>query len=357
VLSGLDGDDRLYGNAGDDTLLGGTGNDVLNGGSGADTMLGGLGNDSYYVDNELDVVTEEADAGTDTVRSTVSYILGDNIEKLILTGEAVISGTGNVLNNMLKGNSEANVLSGLDGDDRLYGKAGDDTLLGGTGNDVLNGGSGADTMLGGLGNDSYYVDNELDVVTEDADAGTDTVRSTVSYGLGDNVEKLILTGVAAISGTGNVLNNILKGNSEVNVLSGLDGDDRLYGNAGDDTLFGGTGNDVLNGGTGADIFVFDTALDAATNKDRIIDFESGFDKIKLDKSIFTVLSDEGMLSSEYFQSSTIGVAGDENDYFLYNTSSGALLYDADGNGQGVAVQFATLTTKPELTSNDFLVSA
>jgi len=357
VLSGLDGDDRLYGNAGDDTLLGGTGNDVLNGDIGSDTMLGGLGDDSYYVDNELDVVTEEAAAGTDTVRSTVSYGLGDNIENLILTGAAAISGTGNVLNNILKGNSEANVLSGLDGDDRLYGNAGDDTLLGGTGNDVLNGGIGSDTMLGGLGDDSYYVDNELDVVMEEVDAGTDTVRSTVSYGLGDNIENLILTGAAAISGTGNVLNNILKGNSEANVLSGLDGDDRLYGNAGDDTLLGGTGNDILNGGIGSDIFVFDTALDAATNKDRIIDFESGNDKINLDKSIFTALSDEGMLSSEYFQSNTIGVAGDENDYILYNTTSGALLYDADGNGQGVAVQFATLTTRPEITSNDFLVSA
>jgi len=192
---------------------------------------------------------------------------------------------------------------------------------------------------------------------EEVDAGTDTVRSTVSYGLGDNIENLILTGAAAISGTGNVLNNILKGNSEANVLSGLDGDDRLYGNAGDDTLLGGTGNDILNGGIGSDIFVFDTALDAATNKDRIIDFESGNDKINLDKSIFTALSDEGMLSSEYFQSNTIGVAGDENDYILYNTTSGALLYDADGNGQGVAVQFATLTTRPEITSNDFLVSA
>jgi Ca2+-binding RTX toxin-like protein len=356
-LSGREGDDRLYGNAGDDTMLGGAGNDVLNGGIGADTMIGGLGDDSYYVDNELDVVTEEADAGTDTVRSTVSNILGDNIEKLILTGEAAISGSGNVLDNTLHGNSGANVLSGLEGDDRLYGNAGDDTLLGGVGNDVLNGGIGADTMIGGLGDDSYYVDNELDVVTEEADAGTDTVRSTVSYGLGDNIEKLILTGEAANSGNGNVLNNTLYGNSEANSLSGLEGDDRLYGNAGDDTLLGGAGNDILNGGAGADIFVFNTALDATANRDRISDFESGIDKIELDRTIFTALSNEGLLSAEYFQSSTTGVAGDENDYFLYNTSSGALLYDADGNGQGVAVQFATLTTRAELTSNDFLVSA
>lgn len=113
----------------------------------------------------------------------------------------------------------------------------------------------------------------------------------------------------------------------------------------------------MTGGSGNDFFVFDTALNARTNKDSITDFAAGLDKLQLDKSIFTSLVEEGTLSSAFFNSSATGVAGDADDYFLYNTSSGALLYDADGNAQGVAIQFATLITKPMITANDFLVTA
>lgn len=133
--------------------------------------------------------------------------------------------------------------------------------------------------------------------------------------------------------------------------------DTLSGGTGNDTLVGGLGNDTLTGGAGNDIFVFDTALNATTNKDSVTDFVVGQDKIQLDKDIFTVLTDEGALAADSFLASAAGTAADDNDYFLYNTSSGALFYDADGSGEGVAVQFATLTTKPKITANDFLVAA
>ena len=68
-------------------------------------------------------------------------------------------------------------------------------------------------MAGGLGNDIYVVDNAGDVVSEAASAGTDTVRSSVTHTLEANVENLVLTGVAAINGTGNALNNSLTGNA------------------------------------------------------------------------------------------------------------------------------------------------
>ena len=159
---------------------------LLNGGTGADTMSGGLGNDTYVIDNAGDVVTEAASAGTDTVEIAVAYTLADNFENLTLTGANAINGTGNNLDNILTGNDAAN---------------------------ILNGGFGADTMTGFGGNDTYIVDNAGDVVTEAAGGGTDTVQSSLSYTLGANLEKLILTGTGDLDGTGNGLANTLTGNA------------------------------------------------------------------------------------------------------------------------------------------------
>jgi Ca2+-binding RTX toxin-like protein len=193
-------------------------------------------------------------------------------------------------------------------------------------------------MAGGLGNDIYVIDNPGDIVVENADAGTDRVNSSISYVLGSNVENLILTGATAIDGTGNTLNNILIGNNGSNILDG------------------GVGADTMKGGLGDDIFVFDTALDFS-NIDRIIDFTAGQDKIELDKGIFSSLINEGLLSTLNFLASANGLAGDGSEYILYNTTSGALFYDADGNGQGVAVQFATITTKTAISSTDFIIAS
>ena len=119
-------------------------------------------------------------------------------------------------------------------------------LTGLGGNDTLNGGAGADWMLGGTGNDTYVVDNVGDVVTELDGEGTDTIQSSMSFSLAGLafVENLTLTGTAALSGTGNALDNIIIGNSGANVLTGLDGADTLNGGAGADQMFGGTGNDT-----------------------------------------------------------------------------------------------------------------
>ena len=250
VLSGVAGNDTLNGNAGDDTLDGGTGND---------SMSGGDGNDIYIVNAALDITTETnalLTGGIDEVRSSVTRTLGDNFESLTLLTVSVdpltlalnnINGTGNALANSLIGNGGNNILSGLEGDD------------------TLNGGAGADTLIGGIGNDTYFIDNALDKVIELDGAGIDTINSSVSYSLVDTdiavgtlssfVDDLTLTGVAAINGTGNALNNIITGNAAANILTGNTGDDTLNGNAGNDTLDGGAGNDVLNGGENADLYV------------------------------------------------------------------------------------------------------
>jgi Ca2+-binding RTX toxin-like protein len=127
----------ITGKTGNDKIVGTKASDILNGGKGADTMKGGLGGDIYFVDNKGDVVIENKGAGTDTVNSSISFILGANLENLTLVGNAAIKGTGNALNNTLIGNSAANKVSGLAGNDILNGGLGKDSLTGGTGKDVF----------------------------------------------------------------------------------------------------------------------------------------------------------------------------------------------------------------------------
>lgn len=300
-------DNMLTGNSAVNTLTGGAGNDRLDGKAGADKMLGGTGNDVYGVDATTDVITENANEGIDTVESSVTLTLAVNLENLTLIGIAAINATGNTLDNVLIGNSAANTLTGGAGNDTLKGGAGDDSygvdsaadviienagegtdsvqsgvsytlagevenllltgtgainatgnaldnvltgnsavniLTGGAGNDRLDGKAGADKMLGGAGNDIYGVNATTDVITETADEGIDTVESSVTLTLAANLENLLLTGIAAINGTGNTLDNVLTGNSAVNILTGGVGNDRLDGKAGADKMLGGTGNDV-----------------------------------------------------------------------------------------------------------------
>ena len=184
LITGNEGDNLLSGGAGDDTLVGGAGDDTLDGGPGADRLAGGTGNDLYIVNHVGDLVVEAAGQGIDTVLTSVSYELPDNVEALTLArGAGAINGIGNDL---------ANLITGNEGDNLLSGGAGDDTLVGGAGDDTLDGGPGADRLAGGTGNDLYIVNHVGDLVVEAAGQGIDTVLTSVSYELPDNVEALIL---------------------------------------------------------------------------------------------------------------------------------------------------------------------
>ncbi|HEY9625068.1 MAG TPA: FG-GAP-like repeat-containing protein, partial [Crinalium sp.] len=236
------------------------GDDTLDGGAGADKMFGGIGNDTYIVDNSGDVVTELAGEGTDTVISSIDYVLGNNVENLTLSGTSVV-GRGNSLNNVITGNASNNLLIGGDGDDQLFGLAGDDSLVGG---------AGSDRMVGGVGNDTY-VYTAGDTIVEAANEGNDTVFSSTDYTLGANLENLTLTDTA-VKGTGNELNNTITGNDAANILDGGAGLDTLIGGSGNDTYLVNDAADIVTEafGGGSDTVITSTSYTLGANVENVI---------------------------------------------------------------------------------------
>ena len=218
VLTGT-ADSKAIGNDISNELIGNQGNNILDGGKGADSMQGGGGDDTYIVDDSSDMVIEYPNQGTDTIISTVSYTLPDNVELLRLTGKLDLQGNGNNQDNYIRGNSGANRLDGR---------------------------SGQDVLEGSLGDDVYCVDDIGDIVIERWNEGYDIVDAVVSFILSPNTEELRLLGDKNIDGTGNELSNQLRGNDADNLLTGLDGNDIIDGMGGGDIMIGGRGDDIYS---------------------------------------------------------------------------------------------------------------
>ena len=275
-----------------------------------------------------------------------------------------------------------------------YGTAGIDSLQGGAGNDYFEAGASVDRLNGIEGSDIYAIllaaDHSAAEVADTGITGIDEVRfaataststtNTLTLYAGDTgIERIVIgTGFAQNAVTtattalninasallngvliaGNAGNNNLTGTALSDTLIGNGGNDTINGGAGNDYLFGGLGNDSLTGGAGSDTFVFDSAPNATNNLDRITDFVSGTDKFQFSKAIFTKLGPIGALSINEFYAAAGAVRGaDALDRVIYNTTTGALYYDADGSGNGAAIQVALIgaTTHPSLAVGDFQI--
>jgi len=236
-LTGIVGIDAV-GNDGDNILIGNAGNNVLNGLEGNDSYYGGEGDDTYilqtkFVHADMPVywsrnilVAEKHGEGVDTVKTNFfQYTLPENVENLTVVSanfaETVWVRSSKTPFFTYYGNELDNIID-------LSKRTTDSGHRNFNYITLLDGGAGADTLIGSEHNDRYIVDNLNDVVIERyAHSSSDTVESSVTWSLGENIENLELTGREAIDGYGNGLGNTIDGSTNVasNVLAGEDGDD------------------------------------------------------------------------------------------------------------------------------------
>jgi Ca2+-binding RTX toxin-like protein len=244
------------------------------------------------------------------------------------------------------------------------------TITGNAGANALTGTGFVDTIDGGNGADLYLVTSSVQhsaaEINDTGSSGSDELRfasttagQTLTVFASDlGLESVTIgTGVAAAAvktGTTALSINAAAAPNGLS-LSGNAGINTLTGTGFDDVINGGAGNDTLIGGAGIDSFRFDSSLNAVTNVDRITDFSiTQNDGIQLENAVFTALAVTGPLAATAF---VIGLAATTADHrILYNSGTGFLSYDPDGNGLLAATQFATLTAGLALTAGGFTVT-
>ncbi|SFK28206.1 Ca2+-binding protein, RTX toxin-related [Methylorubrum salsuginis] len=395
IVSGGTLDDNFIGGQKNDKFFGGVGSDTFVGNGGRDQMDGGVGDYdivNYSQENGGGGIKVNLTKNTvvdtygsvDTVKNMELIVGTDEVDTFVGSktaayeafsgrgGGDTINGGGGSHNTVrydydndygidvnLAGNPDGTGYGkfGYYGDvDTLIGiqdiiaTNGQDTLVGSAEANTFTGLSGSDDINGGLGIDTinYSFENGTQGVTVDLER----YFAFDSYGYKDtlvSIEDVLGTGFRDLM-KGSSGNNVLLGLGGNDSLKGLAGIDRLEGGTGNDRLAGGLGNDRLIGGDGYDDFVFDTALNAKTNVDRITDFAVASDSIALENAIFKSLKVGDLAAGAFYIGSA---AHDASDRIIYNNKTGALLYDADGKGGQAAVQFATLDSNLKLTADHF----
>jgi len=245
-LQGGDGNDAIMAGDGIDTLLGGNGNDSLTGGLGNDSMQGNAGNDIYTItktDGQDIIHNHDTDSSIDTVKFT--NVASTDIKAVFDSGYNLV---------LQYGTSQLSVYYYFTSDknyrvdkfqftDKTWtladiapkhnGTANADTLYGF--NDVvniINGLGGNDTIYGGNLNDKLNGGDGGDLIY--GYAGDDTL-------------------------TGETGDDNLQGGDDNDAITAGDGSDTLVGGNGNDSLTGGLGNDSMQGNAGIDIYTITKA--------------------------------------------------------------------------------------------------
>ncbi len=336
TIVGSAASERIFGWLGSDTIDAGGGDDSIRvwAGEGPDSIDGGGGSDFL----ELEMSSPFFNFASENLRYTFSL-------------PAMSSSAGYTL-------ADGTVVSGVEAFHITGGNLADTFILGGPAVDndfaELNGGDGIDLLRADFS-------TSTESITLYPFIGS-TTGVFQGYGLSFVERYAVQGGSAADQLIGGDFNDVLKGgggkdvlrgNAGADALYGGSGDDNIVGHAGNDTLNGGAGHDVLKGGSGADRFVFDASILAA-DSDQLPDFSSAQgDKILLQNSVFNAIGGAGGLGAAKF---FVGAdAHDGSDRIIYNSATGGLYYDADGNGAGAKVLIATLSGHPALTASDIVV--
>ena len=132
-------------------------------------------------------------------------------------------------------------------------------------------------------------------------------------------------------------------------ITGTSKAEKITGLSGDDTLIGGLGNDTLTGGLGNDVFLFNTEKEM--NKDTIVDFKTGQDKIDISNM-------DGDMKTAGKQGFTF-IGNDAP--FVKNDAIGKLRFDSQkhilygSNDADIQPEFSiVLTGVDSLESSDFI---
>lgn len=376
-------DDIMIGTAKADKLLGGKGTDAINGAAGADYIWGGAGIDVLTGGAGRDrFAYHAASEGGDTITDFATGKGGDIIDVSVMAARLGWEKTDPLANGLIRATQASDgalVQAFVDGNwvtlakllnvtassftaTNIQIKMSDvvvDTIkndsqvitlpvpaiaeprshVGTNGNDWFAAEAGADLYNGSKGNDGYCFDDIGDTVRgEVSGGGTDTIWSTVSVDLKtfDQIENLRLgSDGGEINGFGNSLANMITGNASDNIIGGGAGKDKLYGKG------------------GADTFYF--AEKGAASSDTIYDFDNN-DRIALSSDVFSGLKSNaaGILSDASFVIGTKAIGSGAQ--IIYNASTGAVSYDADGAGGAAAEAIASIGKKLAfIDASDFLL--
>ena len=402
-------DDLLGGSKGYDLLQGREGNDRIAGNGGLDSVVGGASSDRFYLENSADskdiiadfnpnedfifvraadfnglapnafISADQFTTGTGATTANQRIIYNQNTGELFYDADG--SGGGaqvqiatlvsnptlgaeriyayqdenaapsnpsnpNPINLNPPSGNPTNPNTGTPGNDSMTGGTGNDSMTGGAGNDSMTGGIGDDQLLGGIGDDGIFGGEGIDLVN--GNQGNDAIN-------GNQGNDIVRGGKGDDS---------VRGGKDNDMVYGDLGNDNVFGDNGDDTVTGGGGNDSVTGGMGSDRFLFDTnaVFSADAGIDILTDFVAGTDKIVLDQTTFTALTNNaiGLLRATGFAivSSDTAVAT-SGALIVYNSATGGLFYNQNGAaaGFGTGAQFATLTGNPTLSATDFIVQA
>jgi Ca2+-binding RTX toxin-like protein len=362
------GNDSVYAWGSNETVTGGSGGgelfavghgDVLVAGDGVDTLSSVHGDTTFVVNSTNTVINAADGTQNNTVLSSVSYSLGNNIQNLTLTGSADLSAGGNSLDNVITANS---------GNDTLQAGFGNDTLVAGSGNDVLITGFGTTTLeLGAdIGNDtiqSFF--NRPAVLSFGADVSPDDV--TFERGsTGDLTLQLAGGGSVLLQGQyhQNTITSIVFADGTTLSAEGIDElpintpdadgvlrgdglDDTIVGTAGADTVDGSSGDDLIEGGGGGDTVLFGYGMGSSV----VVD--SGANTIQLNAGIAfanlaAVQSGNDLVLSLRGTDSSLVLQG----YFAPNSGQQWTLATDDGQTEDISAVLADTASRVSSWADD-----